>query len=355
MEIKLDIPWRDYVALTTEVYRQCHQYRDCASPMIKDIVGGKSLFSRYIEKSLVGVYDGGKLLASAMLISSEKLPGYLSIAFLEALDDSSAIMTLLDHAKKSAAARGISTVIVGINGHMNYGMGLLCDNFDKPVSFGSTFNPPYYYSNLKGQADNEHDLTTYVFDLALIDFAKYQSLFDRLSRRFKYRVADVKQLRREVEIYTRLANECFWDHPLYWERTTDENYEIYEAFRPFWRGENLIIAEDGGRAVGYVLWHADLNELIPPGKSIGLTTFLKYRIGWPKITRYKIAEIGVLPKYQGSGLIFGLLHNCFNLAKDRYLQCESGWIMDDNFLSRSLISHFGGTEYKHYKVLEICV
>jgi GNAT superfamily N-acetyltransferase len=355
MEIKVDVHWRDHVALTTEVYRHYHQYRDSMSLMIKDIVSGESLFSRHIEKSLVGVYDSGKLLASAMLISSEKFPDYLSMAFFEALDNPAAVMMLLDHAKTSAAARGIGTVIAGINGHMNYGMGLLCDNFDKPVSFGSAFNPPYYYNILKGYADKEHDLTSYVFDLASIDFAKFQALFDRLNKRFKYRVANFKHLEREIESYTRLINGCFGDHPFYWERTTAENYEMYEAFRLFWRGENLIIAEDEGQAVGYILWHPDFNELIPPGKSIGLTTFLKYRIGWPKITRYKIAEIGVLPQYHGSGLIFGLLHNCFNLAKDRYFQCESGWIMNDNFLSRSLTSHFGGTEYKHYKVLEFCV
>ncbi|MDR7868541.1 MAG: GNAT family N-acetyltransferase [Sporomusaceae bacterium] len=355
MEIRPDFEWRDYGALTTDIYRHYHQYRDSMSPLIKDIVSGQSPFSRHIEKSLAGVYDGGKLLAATVLISSEKLPGYLSMAFFEALDDRTAIMMLLDHAKRSAAARGIGKVIVGINGHMNYGMGLLCDNFDKPVSFWSSFNPPYYYDYLKGHADNEHGLASYVFDLASLGFVKYRSLFARLNKRFKYRVADFKQLEREVEIYTRLINECFEEHPLYWERTKEENGEMYEALRPFLRGEHLIFAEDEGRAVGYVLWHPDLNELITPGKSIGLATLIKYRIGWPRITRFKVAEIGVLPKYRGSGLIFGLLHNCFCLAKDRYSQCESGWIMDENFPSRSLISHFGGTEYKHYKVLEFDV
>lgn len=352
MEIKQDVSWRDYVRLTNQVYRHYPQYRDSMSPMLKEIVSGNSSFSRQVEKSWAGVYESDNLLASALLISSEQQPDFLSMAFFEALDNPAAATILLEHAKKTASTRGIGKVVVGINGHMNYGMGLLCDSFDQPASFWSAFNPPYYYNNYKNHADKEHDLTSFLFDLAAMDFAKFQALFDRINKRFTFRKANLNQLTREIELYTQLINGCFGDHPFYWERTLAENYEMVQALLPFLQGENLIIAEDAGQAVGYVLWHPDFNELIPPGKSIGLTTLLKYRIGWPKISRFKIAEIGVLPKYKGSGLIFGLLHSCFNATKNRFPQCESGWVMNENFLSRSLSRHFGGREYKHYKVLE---
>ena len=355
MEVKLDVPWRDYVALTNEVYRLYPQYRDSMSPMIKDIVSGKSLFSRQIEQSWAGVYDNGKLLAAAMLISRKQHPDYLSLAFFESLDDSSAVRLLLDQAKRTAATRGIGTGVAGINGHMNYGMGFLCDNFDHRPSFLSTFNPPYYYHNFKDIADKEHGLTSYIFDLAAMDFAKFKAIFARLNKRITYRTVDLKKLKQEMETYTHLINACFGEHPFYWERTPEENFEMVEAFRPFMRGENLIFAEQDGQPVGYILWHPDFNELISAGKSIGLTTLIKYYIGWPRITRFKVAEIGVLPKFKGSGLIFGLFHHCFTFAQERFVQCESGWVLNDNILSGSLAPHFGGSEYKHYKVLEFSV
>jgi len=100
MEIKQDVSWRDYVRLTNQVYRHYPQYRDSMSPMLKEIVSGNSSFSRQVEKSWAGVYESDNLLASALLISSEQQPDFLSMAFFEALDNPAAATILLEHAKK---------------------------------------------------------------------------------------------------------------------------------------------------------------------------------------------------------------------------------------------------------------
>ena len=355
MELRQNVDWNDYVELLRQVYRTFPQYRDNNAQLIREIVGGTSLFSQNIAKSWAGVYDRGKLAAAAVLICSRKTPDYLSLAFFEALDSPAAINLLLEHAKRVASDWRVGKVVAGLNGHMNYGMGLLCDNFDQPASFWSSFNPPYYYEILKQTAEQEFALTSFVFDLNSLDFDKFKALFSRLDRRFCYRTANLKKLNQEMTVYTDLINGCFVDHPFYWQRTEAENLEMVDALLPFLRGENLIIAEENGHAVGYILWHPDFNQLLSPGQSLGFVALLKYRIGWPKIRRFKIAEIGVLPKYKGSGLIFGLLRECFRLARSRYQHCESGWIMEDNFLSKNLCSHFAGQEYKHYKVLEFHV
>ncbi len=139
-------------------------------------------------------------------------------------------------------------------------------SFRQIREFWSSFNPPYY-TNYKDHADKEHDLTSYLFDLVLMDFVKFRALFDRINKRFSFRQANLSRLKSEIEIYIQLINGCFGDHPFYWERTLAENYEMVEALLPFLRGEKLIIAEDAGQAVG-------------------LTNLLKYRIGWPKISRF---------------------------------------------------------------------
>ena len=255
MELRQNVDWNDYVELLRQVYRTFPQYRDNNAQLIREIVGGTSLFSQNIAKSWAGVYDRGKLAAAAVLICSRKTPDYLSLAFFEALDSPAAINLLLEHAKRVASDWRVGKVVAGLNGHMNYGMGLLCDNFDQPASFWSSFNPPYYYEILKQTAEQQHALTSFVFDLDRLAFDKFQALFSRLDRRFGYRTANLKNLKQEMTVYTDLINGCFVDHPFYWQRTEAENLEMVDALLPFLRGENLIIAEENGHAVGYILWH----------------------------------------------------------------------------------------------------
>jgi len=67
----------------------------------------------------------------------------------------------------------------------------------------------------------------------------------------------------------------------------------------------------------------------------------------------KIAEIGVLPDYVGSGCAMGLLHKLWENVRERFDVCESGWILDSNVASRGLASRRSATVRKHYSIFEM--
>jgi hypothetical protein len=72
-----------------------------------------------------------------------------------------------------------------------------------------------------------------------------------------------------------------------------------------------------------------------------------------EIDKLTIAEIGVLPEYQGSGAILVLFDQCLQLTRGSYDWCETGWILDSNIKSKGFGIRWADSEYKHYKIFEI--
>jgi hypothetical protein len=68
-----------------------------------------------------------------------------------------------------------------------------------------------------------------------------------------------------------LQASSFWT-----DRSAEEDYELFSPFRFLLKEENLLFAEEDGRAVGFLLWYPDFNQLASPGESFGLRHVLAY-------------------------------------------------------------------------------
>lgn len=348
---------RQYIDFTRSVYQNDPYYRDSLSPLLQMVLTGKSAFCRQVEElSPILAAEDGKVLLAATLLYTKKLPGQLIVAFFEALPGAeTALAALLAEAKKRCYRAGLNSIVFGLNGHVNYGLGMQTDHFDAVPCFGSAYNPDYYAGYF-----------TAIPGIKIINMVSYHGGMQRLeeqglisdemlkrSAAFSYRIADLSQLEREVDIYTELNNRCFADHPLYWERTAAEDMELFRPFKLFIGGENLILAEKEGQPVGFLLWYPDFNQLIRPGKGMNLVTYVKNKLMKNSIDRFKITEIGVLPEYQRTTVAAGLFAKCLELVRGRYAWGESGWILEDNTLSRAFGQRWGAEEYKHYQAYQL--
>jgi hypothetical protein len=119
----------------------------------------------------------------------------------------------------------------------------------------------------------------------------------------------------------------------YYERCVDEDYELLMELSPFIKGGSLLFAERDKEPIGFMLWYPDINQL--------------------KTDRFVIAELGVVPEYQGSGAVLGLFLRCFELVQGKYDLCETSWILDENLRSKGFGYRWGAEEYKRYKVFEV--
>lgn len=347
---------KNFIKFGDSVYEGNHYYRDSMSDIVKMFLYRKTSYLRHAEACPFVVKDAGKTVLRACFIIDYKQKDMLMISFFEALENArEAVDLMLDRAITLARNKGLGKIVIGLDAHLNYGLGFLASHFDTAPCFGFSYTPRYYLDYFKGF--KEYRFTSFLVDLKRFDLTGEQAILGRIKDHgYTFRPADFKQLDREINIYTRLNNLCFGDHLWWAERTFEEDRELLYPFRWFIKGENLIIAEKNGEPVGFMLWYPDFNRIITPGKGIGLTTLIRSKLGAGRIDKFKLAEMGIRPEYQGTGVALGLFEQLSRSVRDRYRYCEAGWVEENNNKSRGFGMRWrrmGCEEYKQYKVFEV--
>ena len=341
--------------LIKNIYKNDPFYRHTGNELLKLVVKRNGQFRKRSEQMMFTVSsEDNTPLVSAIFIIADKYSSVLQISFFEALpDQDKAVEVLFNKAFETARKRGITQIVIGLNGHVNYGLGFLAGPFNSTPCFGSSYNPPYYIDYFLKFATKEHTLVSYTGDVKYETIKSDQRLFRNIEKQFQFRTGNFKDLRKEISVYTNLNNKCFATHPYYYERSFEEDYELFKSFGPFLSEDNFLIAESDGRPIGFLLWYPDFHELVAPGKPIGLLTLLKYKLFKKPISRCKIAEIGVLPEYHGTGVIGGLINMCYRVAHKKHKIIETGWIFDTNLKSKGIARRWIDHPYKTYKSFEV--
>ncbi|MDW7674379.1 MAG: hypothetical protein SCK28_07590 [Bacillota bacterium] len=353
MEIKVvdKTSIESYLALCKEVYKNNSYYRDNMSTVLKNILTGKlQICTSSLIKPIL-VVDSERIVAACTFAVVDRMKDTLQIAFFEALENQEkAVAKIMDYGRSLAEEHGINKILIGLNFHVNYGLGLLADQYETLQSFGTAYNPPYYIDYFKGYANEEVNLVNYVGKIDKFDLCLDDRLINKLMTKYSVRKANFRNIKKEVEIYTYLNNRAFSQHKFYYERRLEEDLQLFNEFKLLLREENLLILEHEGNPIGFMLWYPDFNELLKPGEAIGLKTIIKSKFLAHKIKKFKIVEIGVLPEFQKKGAVLALFHKCRAIIQDRYEICESGWIMETNLDSRGFGFRWADIEYKHFKV-----
>jgi len=343
-----------------DFYRHCCQLdplcRDIMSPTLKNILSGRAEITGATKIWPVVVRDNCKIVAGALLAVVDRLGDSLQIAYFQALpNQEEAVGLLVRQAQALAREQGARHLLVGLNLHVNYGLGLLASHFELPQGFGSAYNPSYYINYFAAYADETVELVSYLTEMDDFDFGLAPKVMERMTRRYTVRQANFRRLTEEAELYTDLNNRAFAEHRFYYQRRVAEDLELFREFRPFLREENLLFLEIAGCPIGFMLWYPDLAQLMRPGEVVSWQTLLKVGLWRHKVDRYKIVEIGVIPEYRHSGAVLALFRRVRELTTGRFKECESGWILKDNKASTGFGLRWAEQEYKKYKVFLIDV
>lgn len=342
---------KDFLRLPHHVYAGYPCRRDDLGHAAQNFLYLKDAYAQACEVVPLLALRRGKAVARAVLLDDGRLDG-LRLGFFEALpEQEDAVKGILDYAEAHARRRGATRIILGLNGHLTYGVGFLRSGFAVPQCFDGAYTAPYYPEYFDGRGFREHTLTTYHVDNA--KFSYPERLFRKAHKRLSYRCIDLKNLRREMEILGDLFNRTLAGTRFYAPKTIAESHEMLRAFRPLLRNENIIYALHNGREVGFVLWHPNFNELIPDNKRMNpFLFFLKCGLLRNRIAEYKINTIGVLPEFAGTGAAFGLIAEVHSRVRSRYQGGETAFVWDDNDNSRLLCEKMCRTAYRRYVVYE---
>ncbi len=346
--------YKDYMGFVKDIYKVYTNFKDSASPVLKQFLYKQGVFCKGLEIIPVMVKKDGSIVAVCMYIASKSYADTLQLAFFEALEGfQEAVDIIVEEAKQLCRERSLRKIVVGLNGHVNYGIGFLCDCFDSDISFGSSYTPPYYAEYFARRATKHFKMVSYSGEIAAMSFEKHKRILGRVDKKFNYRHMSFRNFKADMKVYTDINNICFKEHPFYFERSYEEDLELFKELRYFIGEESIIFVQHGDKPIGYMLWYPDFNELLSYGETIGIGAFIKNKLFPNWIKKLKLVEIAILPEYQNTGAILGLFNECYKENAAKYVAYETSWIFEDNFKSKNFGVKLLENEYKHYVAYEI--
>ena len=322
--------------------------------MLEEIFSGKLSFTRNMAVYPLTVTENDSVLCCGVAAYTDELPDYMQLCFFEALpEQDEAVNMLMSEAEKLGRKHGCKKVVVGLSGHVNYGLGLLDSHFDEKNSFSSAGNPKYYNDYFRSLGCEEVKLNSY-FTASLDDRLKrFGRIIAKLERAYEFRTFDKKRFDEYSRIYTDLNNACFEGHRYYYRRKYADDREMLKTLFLFMKEDSLIFAFRDGKPVGFIMWYPDYNELAEAGEIFGTKHFFRNLVRGKKIRTAKVMEYGVAEEYRSSGLPLALISRVFDTLKNYGCdRVETSWILDENEDSNSFCKALCDTPYKSYVVYE---
>ena len=331
--VKTNSHKKEFLSFAKTIYKNIPFYRN-TDDIVSFLINKKTEFHKHATILPFITTKNAQTIARFVLINDKKWSECTQVAFFEAIKglNNSLIDNIIDLAKKHFPYS--TKICFGLNGHLNHGAGILLNKFNETAVFGLPYTPDYYPNYFKNLT--KKTIASFRFPISDID-SRYKKLSKYLKNNdIKVRTMNMKELKKESELYTDLNNICFQKH-IYWtNRNYKEDYELFEPFRHMLKSENLIFAEYKGKIAGFLLWFPDYNQLVRNNKQELKTDnwwskhVLKYKF-FKKIDTFRLTEIAVVPKFQKKRIELALFLKLLEMIKEyNYKFCEGGFIFEEN-------------------------
>lgn len=353
---------RAFWSLPYQLYRGLPQW---PAPLRRDerrrwiLARNPSLAGRTVQRFVAwrGRTPLGRIVAfSDPAFSARWAPATGAFGFFESVNDAEVAAVLFRAAEDGLRAQGARRVVGPINLSFHDEMGLLVAGFEAPASLLTPFNPAYYDALVGMQGYRGH------FDQFAYQWTVGASLHPVVGRAARRVAADgivVRAFRAgswdpEVRMLHALYNESFagaWGFvPIAWE---DFRMRA-EGFRPWYRPELVLIAELGGRPVGFTLALPDLSPLLARIRGrlrpIG-APYLALRAR--TVRRVRLMLLGVLPSFTARGVAAALAAEMVAAAaRLGFAGGELSLVHESNHAIRHVIEACGGVPAKTFRVYQ---
>lgn len=343
-----------FIDFRRKIYKQNPLYVDNNLFMIKEVfskktsfINNKKIFAFYVE-------DNNEIVCQGIVVYAKDLKEYIQLCFFEGMPNKEkAVKLLVDKAIEIGKKLKCKKLVIGLNGHVNYGLGFLNSHYDTKNSFSASVNPEYYNAYFKSLRCEEINLNTYKINAIDNRLNKYSGMINKLNKSYTFKFFDKKQFEYFAKIYTDLNNKSFLNHRYYYKRNYQEDIEMLKELFLFMKEESLIFAFDNEKPVGFIMWYPDFNELVKQGDYFGTKHFFKNLFFNKQIKRIKVMEYGILDEYRKVGLPIGLLNKIFEIVRKRnFVNAETSWILEENRDSNSVCEAICDELYKRYVVYE---
>jgi ribosomal protein S18 acetylase RimI-like enzyme len=278
--------------------------------------------------------------------------------YFECIDDRDATCALLDAAAGWLRNKGMK-FMRGPWSFVSQEWGLVIEGFTPSPTIMAPYNPPLYISHIEGYGfEKIKDLLVYYISAeeGYKIPERILTLTDNVVKRYNIRTRqmNMRDYDNEVSRIIELSNRSLINNWGYTQVTRAEADAIAADLKSVILPKGVIFAEDSsGRPVGFAITIPDINSLI---KNLGgrLLPFgwLKVLLGLPRLRRYRLFALGVLPEYQKKGvdsLIYRALYEAL-YTPDIWL--EINYVLEDNTPMNNAIIKLDAKPLRRYRIYQ---
>jgi hypothetical protein len=281
--------------------------------------------------------------------------------YFECPPDPQAALLLLDAArnwllqKQCTSMRGPWTFV-------SQEWGLVVEGFSPSPVVMAPYNPPYYEKLLSdyGLVKIKDLLCWYICaDEGYKIPERILRLTDAVQARYGVRIRplDMKNYDQEVKIIIELANSTIIDNWGYSPVTEAEVQAMARDMKPILQPQGVLFAEDpSGKPIGFAIALPDVNVLLKGlnGRMFPFG-FIKVLAGIPRLKRYRMFALGVVPQYQGKAidsLLYRALHD--RLYSSGFWM-EINYVLEDNWPMVNAIKKLDAVPLRRYRIYEMAL
>jgi GNAT superfamily N-acetyltransferase len=278
--------------------------------------------------------------------------------YYECVPDSQVSQMLLSAAQQWLQAQGM-TAMRGPWSFVSQEWGMVVEGYEpSPVIMGP-YNPPYYNEHMASFGlEKVKDLLCWYIDTSQ-DYQipeRILTLTDRVAERYGVRVRqlDMKRYDQEVQNIIELSNASIIDNWGFSPVTEAEVQAMARDMRPIIQPKGVLFAEDAsGRPIGFAIALPDINTLLR-GLNGRMLPFgwLKLLWGIPRLHRYRMFALGVIPKYQGKAVDSLLYRALYESAYAPDVWMEINYVLEDNYPMINAIKRLGATPLRRYRIYQ---
>jgi len=305
----------------------------------------------------------GKLLGRiAAFVNYDKANTYEQptggCGFFECVDSQDAANILFDAAREWLKERGMEAMDGPVNFGENYiNWGLLVDGF-MPQGFGMPYNPKYYQKLFEGYGFQMYfQQFSYHLDTTLPELPeRFWKVAEWVSKKpqFKFEHFSWDKTEKYIDDFARVYDNAWRFHEHFKPLDKDDLRDFLKSAKPILEEEFIWFAYHEDEPIALFVMIPDLNQILIHLKGkLNFWSILKFM--WlkkrKKMTRTRSLIIGIVPKYQRSGVDAAMFWHLRPemYRKPWYREMELSWAGDFNPKVVSLYESVGGKHTKtHY-------
>jgi GNAT superfamily N-acetyltransferase len=279
--------------------------------------------------------------------------------YFECAQDVEGATLLLDAARAWLRGRGMQRMR-GPWTFVSQEWGMVVEGFSPPPVVMAPYNPPFYNDLLLTFGlTKAKDLLCWV--VSAPDGYQIPSrilqVTDSVASRYgiRMRPLDMRRFDEEVRLIEQLSNSSLISNWGYSPVTEAEVRATARDLKPVIHPQAVLFAEDkDGRAIGFAIAIPDVNYLLRGlGGSLLPFGWLKLLVGIPRLQRYRMFALGVIPEYHGKAVDSLMYRALYEALYSKDIWMEINYVLEDNYPMINAIKKLGARLLRRYRVYEM--